>query len=196
MKAPNDAGVPSVSDSVAGTVPPTGAVGSVNAPASVMAAVPPTIGSDTLLARVSSVIGCAALADGRDAARGGAAGQVADDHDADAVTGLEDVLGRLHRDAVVVHRARDHRRRVLVPQRVAVRRVQRAARDAPLVDGADALGDLEVAGVVDAAWPRCGARLTQRRAGARRRVLAAPQQVRVVVFWTPSPVREIWVPVP
>ena len=63
VNAPNEAGVPSVSASVAGTVPPTGAVGSVNAPASVIAAVPPTIGSETLLARVSSVIGCAGLAD-------------------------------------------------------------------------------------------------------------------------------------
>ena len=53
----NVAGGPTDSDSVAGTVPLTGVVGSGSAAAESSAALPPRIGSVTLLARVSSVTG-------------------------------------------------------------------------------------------------------------------------------------------
>src|SRR5688572_9958328 len=44
VNALNDAGAPSVNDRVAGTVPPTVPVASLNAPAALSAAWPPTIG--------------------------------------------------------------------------------------------------------------------------------------------------------
>ncbi len=61
MNAPNDGDAPSVSDSVAGTAPPTGRsacveAASASAPASSSARIPPTTGSESFEVFVSSVI--------------------------------------------------------------------------------------------------------------------------------------------